>query len=161
MTYSKQNPQKSSASQEADDPIFLPYSPKDMGDENGLELARYRDQLCSLHNKMANLPMTDKSEEFGKISTAMNIARKGYYENISHRDETIKQQAALNEAKEKARTPISDAEFDEDLKALGDLLNALPAAAFKSSGGPKPDVSTAAIMAAQAAQRVSSKKDNN
>lgn len=161
MTYSKQHSPKRSASKEADPEIFRPYTPADMGDDDGLNLAPYRDQLCTLHNKMASLPLSDKSEEFNKVSTSLSTARKNYYENIDKRHEALAKISDLQAARDKASGPISDAEFDEDLIALRDLLKELPDAAYKSSGGPMPDVSAAALMVAEAAQHASKNAHKN
>lgn len=127
-----------------------PYHPGDMGDDHGLSLPAQRDLLCHLHNRVAALSFTDGADSFYKLSNAICSVGKFYVSQTKPEKEENPDDAAEPSA---PFGGISDAQFDDDIRALCDILNGLPNSAFRPGSPYNPQTtpggaSTAAMMAA-------------
>ncbi|MGJ8563968.1 MAG: hypothetical protein ACSHXY_10490 [Alphaproteobacteria bacterium] len=150
MTYSKTHKQKKPDPRGSGSPLTLKYSPDDMGTDDALSPAAYRDHLSHLHNRLAVLSMSDPVDEFYKLSSAIGTTKKSFNENAAvNKAKKEKEEAEAKTGKHAFAGPISDAEFDNDIKALCDLLNELPDCAYQKEPTKAEQVSLTAMMTAQ------------
>ncbi len=126
-TPNKKHPEQSGGSSAASGKT---YQPDDMGSDAALSMDVQRDHLSHLQNRFSVLSLEDPVDSYYKLSNAICSVRKVYAEAGRLAQTAQKEREACTS------DPISDDEYDDDLRALCELFNALPDEVYTSPPAP-------------------------